>query len=77
MRCLICPSASDWGDGSVDGFSFAAAVYNAEGLVVAAVSLAGRLERLTVENAQHYRESVQTTARRISESLGWRHWNRM
>lgn len=64
-------------DLDVDGFSFAAAVYNSEGSVVAAVSLAGRLERLTPESAQHYRESVQTTARRISESLGWRHWNRL
>lgn len=64
-------------DLDVDGFSFAAAVYDVEGTVIAAVSLAGRLEGLTPERTEHYREAVRTTGQRISETLGWRHWSRL
>lgn len=60
-----------------DGFSFAAAVYRGDGTVIAAVSLAGRLERLTEENAGLFRQAVHETAQRISETLGWRQWKQV
>ena len=59
------------------GFSFAAAVHRSDGEVVAAISLAGRLERLTPENAPIFREAVQQTAQRVSETLGWRDWKQV
>ncbi len=62
------------GDLDQDGFSFAAAIFNAEGQVVAAVSLAGRLHQLSPEDGRNYRYAVRSTAQRISETIGWRPW---
>ncbi len=57
-----------------DGFAFAAAVRNADGAVIAGISLAGTLDQLTANNQQFFRKSVRDTASRISENLGFRNW---
>jgi IclR family KDG regulon transcriptional repressor len=57
-----------------DGFAFAAAIRGSEGLVIAAISLAGTLDQLTPENQAIYRAAVHDTANRISETLGYRKW---
>jgi IclR family KDG regulon transcriptional repressor len=60
------------GDLDKDAFSFAAAIYGREGEVVAALSVAGPVERLTDALAEDFRRRVRSTARRISEALGYR-----
>lgn len=60
-----------------EGFSFAAAVRGADGAVVAAVTVAGRIDTLNDESAVFFRQTVHVTAQRISETMGWRKWNQV
>jgi IclR family KDG regulon transcriptional repressor len=63
------------GDLDANAFSFASAVYDRGGQVVAAVSVAGTLDRLVPGSESNLRRLVGEAAVRISEALGWRqHW---
>lgn len=58
------------GDVDQSGFSIAAPVYGRGDRVVAAVSLAGTINRLTPDVEAHYRELLIDYANRMSASLG-------
>ena len=60
------------GDLDPDAFSFAAAVREASGEVVASVSIAGSAVGLTKQRAETYRGLVLETAQRISAAMGYR-----
>ncbi|MCP8940372.1 IclR family transcriptional regulator [Alsobacter sp. SYSU M60028] len=60
------------GDLDVNAFSFASAIHDAEGEVIAAVSCAGRLDRLPAGSEPRLRDLVDEAASRISEAMGWR-----
>jgi IclR family KDG regulon transcriptional repressor len=60
------------GDLDPDAFSFAAAIQDASGDVVASVSVAGFNASLTDDKAQTYRRLVRDTAQRISAAMGYR-----
>jgi IclR family transcriptional regulator, KDG regulon repressor len=61
-----------FGDLDAEAFSFAAGVLNAQGEVVASVSIAGLRNSLTDERIELFRRSVRDAARRISEVNGYR-----
>ncbi|WP_342362760.1 IclR family transcriptional regulator [Terrarubrum flagellatum] len=60
------------GDLDPEAFSFAAAIQDASGEVVASVTIAGLHATLTEEKAQTYRRLVRDTAQRISAAMGQR-----
>lgn len=60
------------GDLDPDAFSFAAAIKEASGEVVATVSVAGAHAGLSEDKAQTYRRLVRDSAQRISAALGYR-----
>ncbi|MBN9062482.1 MAG: hypothetical protein BGP06_12410 [Rhizobiales bacterium 65-9] len=60
------------GDLDPEAYSFAAAIRDAAGEVVATVSIAGLNATLTDEKSNSYRRFVRDTAQRISAALGYR-----
>lgn len=60
------------GDLDANAFSIASAIYDRDGEVVAAVSVAGTLDRLKPGSEPQLRMLVDEAASRISEALGWR-----
>lgn len=60
------------GDLDPEAYSFAAAIRDASGDVVATVSIAGLNATLTEEKSQNYRRLVRDAAQRISAALGHR-----
>ncbi len=60
------------GDLDANGFSFASAIYDRNGDVVAAVSIAGTLDRLEPGLEPRLRGLVDDAASRISEAIGFR-----
>jgi IclR family transcriptional regulator, KDG regulon repressor len=61
-----------FGDLDTEAFSFAQAIRDGQGEVVAAVSVAGGRARLTEAKADDHRRLVREMAARISEALGYR-----
>lgn len=60
------------GDVDISGFSIAAPVWGRGDAVIAAISLAGTVNRLTPETEAHYRELIIDCASRMSRALGGR-----
>lgn len=58
------------GDVDISGFSIAAPVWGRGDAVVAAISLAGTINRLTPEMEAHYRDLLTDYAGRMSRALG-------
>jgi DNA-binding IclR family transcriptional regulator len=52
--------------------SVSAPVFDADGVVVAAVSVSGPIERLTRAPGRHYGEAVAVAARAVESAAGWR-----
>lgn len=61
-----------FGDLDPNAFSFASAVYDSDGAVIAAVSVAGMIDHLKDGSEERIRDLVAHAARRISEAIGWR-----
>ncbi|MHB2168582.1 IclR family transcriptional regulator [Alsobacter sp. R-9] len=61
------------GDLDANGFSFASAIHDRNGEVVAAVSVAGTLDKLEAGLEPRLRQMVHDAAGRISEAIGFRH----
>lgn len=61
-----------YGDLDPDAFSFASAVYDRDGDVIAALSVAGMIDALKPGDEEQIRTLVAQAARRISEAVGWR-----
>ena len=60
------------GDLDRNAFSFASAIHDRDGEVIAAVSVAGTIDRLKPDSPPRLRGLVDEAARRISEAIGWR-----
>ena len=60
------------GDLDRNAFSFASAIHDRDGEVIAAVSVAGTIDRLKPDSPPRLRGLVDEAARRISEAMGWR-----
>jgi len=60
------------GDLDADAFSFASAIHDRTGEVVAAISVAGKLDRLEAGDDEKLPRIVAEAAERISEALGFR-----
>jgi IclR family KDG regulon transcriptional repressor len=60
------------GEIDLDAFSFAGAIFESNGDVVAALSIAGPELHLKNRTADFYRRLVGDTCRQISEAMGWR-----
>lgn len=63
---------ASYGDLDPNAFSFASAVYDRDGEVIAAVSVAGMIDALRPGEEGRVRAHVAQAARRISEAIGWR-----
>jgi IclR family KDG regulon transcriptional repressor len=60
------------GDLDANAFSFSSAIFDRDGEVIAAVSVAGTVDRMQPGSATRLKRLVSEAAHRISEAIGWR-----
>ncbi len=73
LKAIRATGANEsFGDLDPNAFSFASAVFDSGGDVIAAVSVAGMIDTLKSGDKEKVRGVVAQAARRISEAIGWR-----